>query len=159
MVADALQMNLVVEGTETIDIVNALRILKVPLIQGYGIARPMPFDAFVERLSTFSLSSTVHLNPLYLYTKQWTSSTSLRQMAIWVPDFLALPTIMDSEQCEIHPLLEQSEMPDLPLLHQLLDDYHRIIANTILNDFRAMDHAQLLFLQAMLGSAKRHPNR
>ena len=98
MVADALQMNLVVEGTETIDIVNALRILKVPLIQGYGIARPMPFDAFVEQLSTFSLSSTVHLNPLYLYTKQWTSSTSLCQMAIWVPDFLALPTIMDSEQ-------------------------------------------------------------
>jgi diguanylate cyclase (GGDEF)-like protein len=161
-VADGLQMNFVIEGTETIDIVNSLRILKVPLLQGYGIARPMPFDTLVEWLSTFSLPDTVHLTPLYLYTKQWTSSTSLRQMAMWAPDFLALPTIMDSEQCEIHPLLEQSEMSDLPLLHQLHDNYHHIVANTILNDtndFRTMDQAQLLFLQAMLGSTKRPPNR
>ncbi len=44
--ARGLGVDFIAEGAETDDIVEALRALRVPLVQGYGIARPMPADAF-----------------------------------------------------------------------------------------------------------------
>ena len=44
--ARGLGVDFVAEGAETEDIVEALRALRVPLAQGYGIARPMPAEAF-----------------------------------------------------------------------------------------------------------------
>ncbi len=43
--AHALGKRLIVEGVETIEILDALRVLGVEFGQGYGIARPMPADA------------------------------------------------------------------------------------------------------------------
>lgn len=44
--ARGLGVDFVAEGAETEDIVEALRALRVPQAQGYGIARPMPAAAF-----------------------------------------------------------------------------------------------------------------
>lgn len=43
--AASLGLTLCIEGVETIDMLDALRILGAPLAQGFGIARPMPLDA------------------------------------------------------------------------------------------------------------------
>ena len=42
--SDWLGVQMCVEGVETMDMLDAARILGVPLAQGYGIARPMPAD-------------------------------------------------------------------------------------------------------------------
>ncbi len=44
--ARGLGVDFVAEGAETPDIVDALRALRVPQAQGWGIARPMPAEAF-----------------------------------------------------------------------------------------------------------------
>lgn len=50
--ARSIGKRLVVEGVETLEIRDALRVLGVDLAQGYGIARPMPAEAVPSWLST-----------------------------------------------------------------------------------------------------------
>lgn len=52
--ARGLGVDFVAEGAETEDIVEALRALRVPLAQGWGIARAMPAEAFSEWLADLS---------------------------------------------------------------------------------------------------------
>lgn len=52
--ARGLGVDFVAEGAETEDIVAALRALRVPMAQGYGIARPMPQEAFSAWLADLS---------------------------------------------------------------------------------------------------------
>lgn len=42
LMAKVLRMELCVEGVETVDMLDAVRIMGVPMVQGFGIARPMP---------------------------------------------------------------------------------------------------------------------
>ncbi len=51
--ARGLGVDFVAEGAETPDIVDALRALRVPQAQGWGIARPMPADAFGSWLASW----------------------------------------------------------------------------------------------------------
>ena len=44
----ALSMEVVAEGAETPEQINALKRMRCDTVQGYGIARPMPFNAFCE---------------------------------------------------------------------------------------------------------------
>jgi EAL domain-containing protein (putative c-di-GMP-specific phosphodiesterase class I) len=48
MIAGTLGLSLVVEGIETDDILDALRIMEAGYAQGFGIARPMPGDAVID---------------------------------------------------------------------------------------------------------------
>jgi diguanylate cyclase (GGDEF)-like protein len=50
--AASLGLTLCIEGVETIDMLDALRILGAPLAQGFGIARPMPLDTLTTWLGT-----------------------------------------------------------------------------------------------------------
>lgn len=49
--AASLGLSLCIEGVETLDMLDALRILRAPLAQGFGIARPMPLAALTQFLS------------------------------------------------------------------------------------------------------------
>lgn len=49
--AKSLGLNLCIEGVETCDMLDALRILGAPLAQGFGIARPMPEAELIRWMS------------------------------------------------------------------------------------------------------------
>lgn len=49
--AQELGMKLCVEGVETLDMLDALRIMGAPMVQGFGIARPMPEAALSSWLA------------------------------------------------------------------------------------------------------------
>jgi diguanylate cyclase (GGDEF)-like protein len=49
--AARLGLTLCIEGVETFDVLDALRILDASLAQGFGIARPMPLDALTNFLA------------------------------------------------------------------------------------------------------------
>ncbi len=51
--ARGLGVDFVAEGAETPDIVDALHALRVPQAQGWGIARPMPAEAFASWISAW----------------------------------------------------------------------------------------------------------
>lgn len=56
--ARGLGKKLIVEGAETFEIYDALRALGVEYAQGYGVARPMPFDAVADWLDAHDTSES-----------------------------------------------------------------------------------------------------
>ncbi len=53
--ARGLGKSLVIEGVETVEILDALTILGVTFVQGYGIARPMPAERLEDWLRTYQV--------------------------------------------------------------------------------------------------------
>lgn len=61
--ATDLNVSMVVEGVENQAILDAMSILGIPLLQGYAIAKPMPFDALETFLRTAEVEPGVELPP------------------------------------------------------------------------------------------------
>jgi len=60
----ALSMEVVAEGAETPEQISALKRMRCDVVQGYGIARPMPFNGFCEFSRTMLKSGSVAPNAL-----------------------------------------------------------------------------------------------
>jgi diguanylate cyclase (GGDEF)-like protein/PAS domain S-box-containing protein len=130
--ARGLGVDFVAEGAETEDIVEALRALRVPQAQGYGIARPMPaaeFGAWLLAWSQHPLPTEPGLLPR-IAEMLVTLDTDLL-LAARNPELIpGLSISQPKEECPICQWLMQSGLPmDSPIiaahleLHAMFNDW------------------------------------
>ncbi len=129
--ANGLGLDLVVEGVETEDILDAMTALGVPSMQGYAIARPMPFSVLREFLRRPPRQYYKHpISMLGLYAKQLSSHSALKKAILQNPHLIDRRLLLDASTCPIHEDLNQLLVPSDSLIHRLHAEYHRTIAVT-----------------------------
>jgi diguanylate cyclase (GGDEF)-like protein/PAS domain S-box-containing protein len=126
--ANGLGLELVVEGVETDDILDAMMMLGIPSMQGYAIAHPMPFNA----LRDFLLHAPSHhrtrpTSLLGLYAKQLANHNVLKKAILQNPHLIDRKTLLDACTCPIHHDLNQLHIPDGDIIHSLHQAYHHAI--------------------------------
>jgi diguanylate cyclase (GGDEF)-like protein/PAS domain S-box-containing protein len=127
--AAGMGVDLVVEGVETDDILDAVMVLGVKFIQGYGIARPMPLAQLQEFLAHQSSLHRQHPTSLLgLYAAQLANHSTLKKAIRQNPRLVDYMTLVDATICPIHDDLRRLGLDDGGPLDRLHQEYHRAIA-------------------------------
>ncbi len=127
--ANGLGLELVVEGVETDDILDAMMMLGIPSMQGYAIAYPMPFHELRDFLMHAPSHGRTHPTSLLgLYAKQLANHSALKKAILQNPHLVDHQTLADSCACPIHHDLNQLQIPDGDVIHSLHQAYHQAIA-------------------------------
>ncbi|OCX83963.1 hypothetical protein A6P08_09625 [Acidithiobacillus thiooxidans] len=157
--AAGLGVNLVVEGVETEDILDAVTVMSVPLLQGYAIAKPMP----LAELQTFLGRAPIHPSHpnslLGLYAKQLVHHNVLKKAIHQDPRLVDYTTLLDAISCPVHADIQRLGADNVGLLDELHQEYHRaiavlgaqMIASPATNDWTDVEHAQETLEQAIMG--------
>jgi len=103
-------LDCVAEGAETPEIVDMLGSLDRVLLQGYGIARPMPLTELMPWISAWEggegASCASFPSTLYgWYSRHVSRQFVVRQALCTVPDLIDASTLVDGDQCALHTLL------------------------------------------------------
>ncbi|MDR7927137.1 EAL domain-containing protein [Acidithiobacillus thiooxidans] len=126
--AAGLGVDLVVEGVETEDILDAVTVMGAYLLQGYAIAKPMP----LAELQTFlgrTLPHQQHPNSLLgLYAKQLVHHNALKKAILQDPKLVDYMTLVDATSCSVHADIQRLVADGDGLLDKLHQEYHRAIA-------------------------------
>lgn len=156
-----LGIELVVEGVETEMIRDAIFVMGVPLVQGYGLARPMPFLALCEWLTptTTSPAPRIPRQPstlLGLYAAQFNHHEMVAKMLRSNAHLLNPNTVGDAECCPIHHALHALNLAaDDPLfaLHEAIHTgFVRCLSQQ--EHWKAAEDRQFAFEQAILDRFK-----
>jgi len=127
--AAGMGVDLVVEGVETDDILDAVTVLGVKFLQGYGIARPMPLAQLQEFLAHQSSLHRQHPTGLLgLYAAQLANHSTLKKAIRQNPRLVDYMTLVDATICPIHDDLRRLGLDDGGPLDRLHQEYHRAIA-------------------------------
>jgi len=127
--AQGLGVDLVVEGVETEDILDALAVLGVRLMQGYGIARPMPLEALKAFLKQPIVPHRAGPRSLLgLYAEHLILHDTLKKTILDSRGSLGYLPIADHERCVLHQHLQRLRPPNLGRLEKLHAEYHRQLA-------------------------------
>jgi diguanylate cyclase (GGDEF)-like protein/PAS domain S-box-containing protein len=127
--AAGMGVDLVVEGVETDDILDAVMVLGVKFLQGYGIARPMPLAQLQEFLAHQSSRHQQHPTSLLgLYAAQLANHSTLKKAIRQNPRLVDYMTLVDATICPIHDDLRRLGLDDGGPLDRLHQEYHRAIA-------------------------------
>ena len=101
--AIGLGVDLVVEGVETDDIADAVSVMDIKLLQGYGIARPMPMAQLREFLAQRPSYHRQHPTSLFgLYAKQIFDQGTLKKMILSNPSLINSDELADAARCDMH---------------------------------------------------------
>ncbi|MBU2838364.1 EAL domain-containing protein [Acidithiobacillus thiooxidans] len=126
--AAGLGVDLVVEGVETEDILDAVTVMGAYFLQGYAIAKPMP----LTELRTFlgrTLPHQQHPNSLLgLYAKQLVHHNALKKAIRQDPRLVDYMTLVDATSCPVHADMQRLGVDGDGLLDKLHQEYHRAIA-------------------------------
>ena len=156
--AAGLGVNLVVEGVETEDILDAVTVMSVPLLQGYAIAKPMPLAELQIFLGT-PPSHQQHPNSLLgLYAKQLIHHNVLKKAIRQDPKLVDYRTLVDAASCPIHADMQRLGVDGGGLLDKLHQAYHQAIANmdaqliasSTTGDWIDVDRAQAILERAIM---------
>lgn len=156
-----LGIELVVEGVETEMIRDAVFVMGVPLVQGYGLARPMPFLALCEWLSRPSTTTTAAaIRPnkrlpstlLGLYAAQFNHHEMVAKMLRSNAHLLNPHTTGDAARCPIHHALHALKLPDDDPLFALHEAIHNGFSCCLRGEetWQAVEARQLAFERAIL---------
>jgi diguanylate cyclase (GGDEF)-like protein len=157
--AAGMGMDLAVEGVETDDILDAVTVLGVKFLQGYGIARPMPLAQLQEFLAHQSPLHRQHPTGLLgLYAAQLANHSILKKAIHQNPRLVDYVKLADATTCPIHDDLRRLGLDDGGSLDRLHQEYHRAIAvmNAMLisspayDDWSAVDQARKALKRAIL---------
>ncbi|WP_312263387.1 EAL domain-containing protein, partial [Candidatus Igneacidithiobacillus taiwanensis] len=127
--ARGLDIDLVAEGVETVAIRDAIGVLGMRYLQGYAIARPMPFVDLQAFLSQQQLSASAPLPPTLLsaYAFHLTHFSLLEKAFDHDPGLLDLVSLANADACqERQRLLALGLAPEHELFY-LHAEYHRHI--------------------------------
>jgi diguanylate cyclase (GGDEF)-like protein/PAS domain S-box-containing protein len=122
-----LNVDLVVEGVETEDILDAMVTMGVAYMQGYAIAKPMPFDDLVAFLEQFVPDTAPHPKTLFgYYAGTMVSHGAIKKMFLINSSLMNTAILGDSHTCRGHLVQQRlgcgNEGHELERLH---DNYHR----------------------------------
>ena len=157
--AAGMGVDLVVEGVETDDILDAVTVLGVKFLQGYGIARPMPLAQLQEFLAHQSSLHRQHPTGLLgLYAAQLANHGALKKAVRQNPRLVDYMTLVDATSCPIHDDLRRLGLDDGGSLDRLHQEYHRAIAvmDALLissptdDDWSAVEQAEKALKRAIL---------
>ena len=157
--ASGLGRELVVEGVETEEILDAVSVLGVPAMQGYGIAPPMPFAELGQFLR--GLPAPPRRQPASLmgvYAKLLSNHGSRKKSLLQDLYRMNPQTLADATACSVHTDLLRLGVVEGDPLHRLHADYHRAIAQQLEqlvggpvgNDWSAVEKAQETLLEAVI---------
>lgn len=152
-----LQLDLIVEGVETPDILDAMITTKVPYLQGYAISRPLPLSQLQQFLAEFTFTAEVRPTSLFgLYAAQIASYTATKRMLSINSSQLDQVALADGRRCRGHGTLQRLGYNDESQLVRLHDAYHRTLGLIAMPDgslsdaWKNMEAAQTAFVQAIL---------
>lgn len=158
--ATSLGVTLVVEGVETADILDAMTITGVSLLQGYAIARPLPLQALQQFLQSPPVAapsahpqSFLGLYALHLALHSVMEKTMRQNLRLMDYKEMVDPTI-----CPLHLAMQDLGVLAGSPLDQYHQAYHTSIAQCISHlssspntlDWGAMERAQRNLEQAIL---------
>ena len=127
--ASGLGVDLVVEGVETDEILDAMIVMDVGLIQGYGIARPMPIGELLDFLSHPPIESRLHPTCLLgLYAAHLIRHNTLKKAIRQNPTLVNRAILADASSCPISGHLRRLGFKEDSTLDDLHREYHRAIA-------------------------------
>ncbi|WP_241781436.1 putative bifunctional diguanylate cyclase/phosphodiesterase [Acidithiobacillus thiooxidans] len=127
--ATGMKVDLVVEGVETEDVLDAVTVMGSTLLQGYAIAKPMPF----EELQAFLKHSVVPhrhrpISLLGLYAARLAQHETLKKTIIRSPRAVDYLTLADATVCPIHGDIHRLGQNNVNRLDHLHREYHSAIA-------------------------------
>jgi diguanylate cyclase (GGDEF)-like protein/PAS domain S-box-containing protein len=127
--ASGLGVDLVVEGVETDEILDAMIVMDVGLIQGYGIARPMPIGELPDFLSHPPIENRSHPTCLLgLYAAHLIRHNTLKKAIRQNPTLVNRALLSDASTCPISEYLRRLGFKEDSALDDLHREYHRAIA-------------------------------
>ncbi len=128
--AQGLGTELVVEGVETDSIQDAISALGIHLLQGFGIARPMPLGELKTFLAGFRSRNFVRPQTLLgVYAKQVAGQGALDRIILENPRLLNREEYAKARICSMHGHLEQLGIPENSPLYGLHEAVHHSIAS------------------------------
>jgi len=157
--AEDFGVDLVVEGVESDDILNALMMLNVDLVQGYGVSRPMPLKDLLEFLKHPPIVPRQHPTSLLgLYAELIGQHNVINKVLRKNPHLVNHATLADVSACPVTKHLSHLGHPEgspLDILHReyhctLASGYTQCIAAPKHNDWREVEEAQSNLLAAIL---------
>ncbi|MDA8182764.1 MAG: diguanylate cyclase [Acidithiobacillus sp.] len=127
--ATGMNVDMVVEGVETEDILDAATVMGASLLQGYAIAKPMP----LSELQVFLKHTVFHPRHrpnslLGLYAARLAQHGALKKTILRSPRSVDYLTLADATLCPIHMDIYRLGGNEAHRLDQLHRDYHRSIA-------------------------------
>ena len=157
-------VDLVVEGVETDDILDAVTIMGANFLQGYAIAKPMPLSqlqAFLDPVPLHPQQQPASL--LGLYATQLVNHGALKKTICYNPRLVDCATLANATICPIHVDMHRLGIPDDDPLYRLHAEYHQAIAamNALLlsspinGDWRVVEQAEKAFEAAILDAFQR----
>jgi diguanylate cyclase (GGDEF)-like protein/PAS domain S-box-containing protein len=127
--AEQKKVNLVVEGVETEDILDALSVMDVHQLQGYAIAMPMPQDKLKDFLLHKPLDHRRHpMSFLGLYAIKIVSYGNLKRLIKQDPYAIDYENIVNSKKCPIKEALLYLNVPENNILFDLHSRYDEALA-------------------------------
>lgn len=157
--ANGMQVDLVVEGVETEDILDAVTVMGSTLLQGYAIARPMPF-AELQAFLKHSVFPHRHrpISLLGLYATRLAQHEALKKTIIRSPRAVDYLTLADATVCSLHGDIHRLGGDNANRLDHLHREYHRaiavmdalLLASTSGADWSAVNQAVEAFEQAIV---------
>ncbi|OCX74435.1 EAL domain-containing protein [Acidithiobacillus thiooxidans] len=159
--AAGIGVDLVVEGVETEDILDAIVATGAQFLQGYAIAKPMP----ISELQAFLQSNPCHDHPhptslLGFYAKQIAAHNALKKVICQAPHLTDYRTLADATACPGHHYIRSLGLNDNQRLERLHQAYHRtmaamgeqLISFSGNGDWSEADQAARAFEQAIIES-------
>ena len=126
--ADEKNVDLVVEGVETDDILDALSVMTVQHLQGYAIAKPMPSDKLKDFLINKPLSHRKHpVSFLGLYAIKIVSYHNIKKLIRHDPYLIDYKNLISGKNCPIMDALLSLNVPKNHILYDLHYRYDKAI--------------------------------
>jgi diguanylate cyclase (GGDEF)-like protein len=154
-----LKVDLVVEGVETADILDAMMTTGAPYLQGYAISRPVPFAQLQTFLAEYSCPDHDLPKSLFgFYAGTLSSHSAIKKMLMINPSEMNAETLGNAKHCRGHGVLHRLGYGDDSHLLRLHDDYHRALGTAAENaeqpfenhGWDAVEESLELFLAAVM---------
>jgi len=154
-----LQVDLVVEGVEGVDILDAMITLGVPHLQGYAISRPLSFADLQQFLSRYELVAQKRPEGLFgCYAGTMVSHSTIKKMLLLNPADLDSDSLSDARHCGGHSVLSRLGYNDGSHLAGLHEEYHHALGKVVKSglgsfnspEWDAMEAAFAAFMDAIL---------
>ncbi len=153
--AVGLGVDLVVEGVETDDILDAISVMGINLLQGYAIAKPMSAAQLREFLARHPYCHRQHPTSLLgLYAKQISDQGALKKVILDNPKLLDSDELADASCCVMDEYMRRLGLAEDSPLFGLHREVHRAIAALlkipVTGDWEEVNQAQKAFEDGLL---------
>ena len=132
--AENFDFDLVVEGVETDDILDALTVLNTGSLQGYAIARPMPLEDLIKFIPKTPVIHRTHsISLMGIYIEQIIHQNAVRKMVLNDPELLNDLKWKNADLCIIGKHLKQIGIQEGSPIDTIHREYHNAVASLDVN--------------------------